>query len=285
MGGAMAVDLHLHSTASDGTTSPSDLVAMAARSGLSAMALTDHDTQEGWEEASAAARDTGIDLIPGVELSIDFARGMHLLVLWLRPGRGPLQDRLEDLRASRDIRNTRITELLRNHGMEITDEEVAAEAGGGTVGRPHIAAVLMAKGYVPDIASAFEQWIGRGRPAYVTRNRLGAEEAITLARESGGVPVLAHPHTLGVNRAEEMARILSELRSYGLVGIEAVYASYQRHERDGYSNLARRFKLVPSGGSDYHGEYKPGLQPGIGYGDLVVPYRILEELREYAVEK
>ena len=279
----MIVDLHSHSTASDGSDPPRRIVELAVESGLSSLALTDHDTQEGLPEASEAAEGTGLELIPGLELSLEFDRGgMHLLVLWLHSGATPLGARLAELRTGRDERNLRIVETLSNLGLPITIEEVAEEGGGGSVGRPHIAAVMMARGYVPDIRTAFDLWLGAGRPAYVSRNRLDPGEAIALARESGGVPVLAHPHTLGITTAAEMADLLAPLRRAGLVGIEAVYPAYRRHEREGYSDLARRFGLIPSGGSDYHGTYKPGLMLGSGYGDLAVPSDLCDELREYA---
>lgn len=278
----MAVDLHVHSTASDGTLTPSELVGRALETGLQAMALTDHDTMVGWDEAVAAADGTGLELIPGTELSLEYEGGMHLLVLWLQPGPGPLQDRLEELRRGRNERNSRVLEALRHHGIDISEEELAEEAGGGTVGRPHIASLMMRKGHVPDIATAFELWLGRGRPGYASRVRLSAAEAIGLARSSGAVPVLAHPHTLGISRAEAMAKLLHELTDHGLVGLESIYSSYQRHERDGYSRLARRFGLVPSGGSDFHGGYKPGLELGVGYGDLHVGESVLEELRGFS---
>ena len=281
----MAVDLHTHSTASDGTATPARLVELGARAGLAAMALTDHDTQEGWSEAVEAAREYAIELIPGVELSLAHpAGGMHLVVLWLKPGAGPLQDRLDELQRGRLRRNARIISTLADLGMEIREEEVSAEAGDGSVGRPHIAAVLVDKGYVPDIRTAFDEWLGSGRPAYVERQRLNPEEAIDLARQSGAVPILAHPHTLGIHRAAEMAELLDRLREAGLVGLEAIYASYRRHEREGYTDLARRFGLLPSGGSDFHGDYKPGLEVGAGYGDLSVPEPVLEELRQHMRE-
>jgi len=205
---------------------------------------------------------------------------MHLVVLWLEPGPGPLQDRLAWLREGRDARNAGILERLASCGLEVTAEEVAEQAGAGTVGRPHIAAVMMRKGYVDSIAGAFSSYLGRGCVAYVERPRLAPAEGVDLARQSGAVPVLAHPHTLGITNAGDMSRLLSELVEAGLVGLESWYAGYHRHEREGYADLARRFGLVASGGSDFHGDYKPGLQPGIGYGDLVVPDRVVEELRE-----
>ena len=163
----------------------------------------------------------------------------------------------------------------------MTIDEVEEEAGGGTVGRPHIAAVMMRKGYVSTMAEAFELWLGSGRPAYAGRPRLEPAEAIRLARESGAVPVLAHPHTLNIDRAPEMAELLTGLKRAGLVGLEAIYSGYRRHEREGYADLARRFGLVPSGGSDYHGTYKPGVELGIGLGDLEVPESVLDELRAH----
>jgi predicted metal-dependent phosphoesterase TrpH len=279
----VAVDLHAHSTASDGSADPEELVALALTKGLGALALTDHDTQEGIPAATEAAARGGLELIPGTELSLDYdSGGMHLIVLWLNPGTGPLQDQLGALQGGRSARNIGIVDRLTALEMPMTIEEVLDEAGEGTVGRPHIAAVMVAKGYVPDIKTAFDEWLGNNKPAYLGRPRLDPEKAIRLARESGAVPILAHPHTLGINRAAEMADLLDSLVGWGLVGLEAIYPSYHRHERDGYTDLARRFGLVPSGGSDYHGSYKPGLDLGTGYGDLVVPVSILDELRKHA---
>ena len=279
----MIVDLHAHSTASDGSDPPGRLVELALDAGLSSLALTDHDTQQGIAEALAASSTSDLELIPGVELSLSYDRGgMHLVVLWLDDGGGPLQDRLASLRDGRDVRNLEIVRRLTSVGMPVTIEEIQAEAGGGSVGRPHIAAVMVARGYVPDIRTAFDLWLASGKPGYVGRDRLDPGEAVGLARESGGVPILAHPHTLGITTAPEMADLLTRLKRAGLVGLEALYGAYRRHERDGYADLARRFGLIPSGGSDYHGTYKPGLMLGSGYGDLVVPGALLDELREHA---
>jgi hypothetical protein len=275
----MAVDLHTHSTASDGSEAPTALVEKASALGLTALALTDHDTLEGIAEAETAASTADLELIPGTELSLDHHGAMHLVVLWLEPGQGPLQDRLASLQHGRHARNLAIVTLLDVLGMPVSIDEVMEEAGSGSVGRPHIAAVMMRKGYVESVAEAFDLWLGADRPAYAGRPRLSAEEAIALAIDSGGVPVLAHPHTLGINRAEEMADLLDRLRRAGLVGLEAACSGYRRHEREGYADLARRFGLIASGGSDYHGSYKPGLELGTGYGDLVVGEAVVDELR------
>lgn len=278
----MIIDLHSHSTASDGSDPPSHLVELAERVGVSVLAITDHDTQAGVAEAMQAASRFQVEVVPGVELSLEYERGgMHLVVLWLEPGSGPLQARLPGLRDGRNSRNERMIELLTAAGMPLTMDEVLEESGGGSVGRPHIAAVMARHGYVPDIKTAFELWLGAGRPAYVERPRMEPEEALDLARASGAVPILAHPHTLGITTAQEMASLLQRLGDAGLVGLEAFYASYHRHEREGYADLARRFGLAVSGGSDYHGDYKPGLALGTGYGDLAVPYSVVEGLREH----
>ena len=276
----MAIDLHAHSTASDGSDTPSQLVHRAAEIGLSAVALTDHDTLEGIEEATAAAALTPVRLIPGVELSLEWSQGgMHLIVLFLGPGRGPLRDRLAELQSGRDERNQKMVELLNSLGVSIEYEEVLTEAGGGSVGRPHIAAVMTKHGHVDDIASAFDLWLGKGKPAYVGRRRLLPEEAIGLARMEGAVPILAHPHTMGIDTAEDMATTLRRLRTAGLIGLECHYPLYSPEERLEYVDLARRFDLVPSGGSDYHGRYKVGIDLGVGKGDLKVPDSVLDELR------
>lgn len=275
----MAIDLHTHSTASDGSDTPTLLVEHAAALGITSLALTDHDTLEGIEEARAAAAPAGIELIPGVELSLEWAKGgMHLVVLWLESGSGPLQDRLAAIQAGRTGRNARILERLRSFGFEITEQEIEEEAGGGSVGRPHIAAVMVRKGYVPDIVSAFDRFLAGGKPAYVGRERLEPEEGIALARASGGVPILAHPHTLGVDNRFEMADLLDRLVAAGLVGIECHYGTYQAPGRAGLEAMARRFGLVPSGGSDYHGTYKEGVALGTGAVGIPIPPGLLDEL-------
>lgn len=279
----MAVDLHSHSTASDGSEKPAALIGQAIEIGLTALALTDHDTQDGVSDAMAAAQSTDLELIPGTELSLEYdAGGMHLVVLWLEPGSGPLQNRLAELRLGRDQRNEAMAQRLSELGMPLTAEEILEEGGSGSIGRPHIAAIMMRKGYVATIEEAFELWLTSGKPAYIGRPRLSPEEAIQLARASGGVPILAHPHTLGINRAHEMSDLLNRLIPAGLIGLEAFCAGYRRHEREGYADLARRFGLVPAGGSDFHGTYKPGLSLGTGYGDLVVPDSLVNELRSHA---
>jgi predicted metal-dependent phosphoesterase TrpH len=277
----MAVDLHTHSNRSDGSDEPAELVRKAVAKKLKAVALTDHDTLEGIPPAEQAAEQLPIELIPGVEISCEWTAGaMHLVVLFVSPGNGPLQDRLGELQASRSQRNYRIADRLRQLGIDISMDEVIAESHVGVVGRPHFAAVLVRKGVVADIPTAFTDYLGNQAPAYVPRLRLEPEEAIGLARASGGVPILSHPHTLGHTSADEFAGTYRRLSAAGLVGIDAYYGDYLPEQRDELARIARSFGLVPSGGSDYHGSYKEGLELGSGRGDLEVPDSVLEELRD-----
>ncbi len=277
----MAVDLHVHSNVSDGTESPSEVVRLAAAAGLAAVALTDHDTLAGVDEAREEAERQGIELVSGVEIACEWRRGgMHLVVLFLEPGSGPLQDRLQDMVASRRFRNQTVAERLNQLGVTIDFAEVLEEAGSGTVGRPHFASVMQKRGYVADISTAFRDYLGVGAPAYVPRRLLTAREAIASARQSGAVPVLAHPHTLGLDTASEYEAAYRRLARYGLVGVECYYGEYDPATRLDMERSVRSFGLLPSGGSDFHGRYKPGLQVGKGRGDLVVPDRVLDGLRE-----
>jgi predicted metal-dependent phosphoesterase TrpH len=275
----MAVDLHLHSVYSDGSETPGAIVERASQARLRAIALTDHDTLAGVDEAAAAAHAAGIVFVPGVELSVEWATGpMHLLVYSLHPGPGPLQDHLTEIQAGRARRNGQIVDRLRDLGIDVSLDEVTREAGGGGVGRPHFAAVLLRKGYVTSIRDAFDRYLAAGRPGYVNRDRLDAATAIRLARASGAVPVIAHPHTLGIT-AGEFGTAFEQLTAVGLGGIEAYYAEYRPEMRRHLAEICRDLGITPTGGSDFHGSYKPGLEVGTGYGDLSVPDDTLDDLR------
>ncbi len=277
----MAVDLHTHSERSDGSDTPAELVAGAAAAGLTAVALTDHDTLDGIAAARTAADDHGIELIPGVELSVDWPAGtMHMLVYFLEPGPGPLQERLEELRAARGDRNLQVVADLQGLGIEIEYPEVVAVAGAdGVVGRPHIAAVLVDKGAADSIGDAFDRYLASGRPAYRDRARLDYAEAARLARDSGAVPVLAHPHTIGVSAADYESAF-REIAAAGVQGIESFYTEYTPEARETLAAAARALGLVATGGSDYHGTFKAGVMLGRGKGDLDVPDSVLAELKE-----
>lgn len=275
----MTVDLHTHSTISDGSDPPERIPELAFAAGCSAVALTDHDRLDGIAAARESAARHGVELVAGCEISCETARGsMHLLVYFLEPGEGPLQDELLRMQAIRNERNTRMIARLAELGLPVTMEEVEAEAGGVGMGRPHVAAVLLRKGVVRSVQEAFDVWLARGRPAYVEKERLTPPRAIALAVASGALAVLAHPHSLELD-AEALERTVSELVGLGLVGLEAMYGRYPPADRDALAALAARQGLVATGGSDHHGTYKPDLRVGSGRGDLDVPDQVLEALR------
>lgn len=275
------IDLHSHSTVSDGTDPPARVVELAADAGVSALALTDHDTLEHLPAARAAAEAAGLRLVPGCEISCELGGrapgSMHLLVFFVDDAGGELQDRLRALQAARNERNVQIVQALNAHGIPITVEAVQAQAGPGSVGRPHIARVLMEQGHVASIQEAFDQWLAKGRPAYFERDRLAPEEALELTHASGGVCAVAHPLSLGL-AGGELDEFVGALRSAGLDGLECEYGSYEPEERGALHELAARHDLAPTGGSDYHGDNKPGLSVGTGRGDLHVSDEYLDAL-------
>lgn len=244
---------------------------MAAELGLDGVALTDHDTLAGIPEARGAANEFGIQLIPGIELSVDHQGAkMHMLVYGLDSDTGPIQDRLAELRAGRTSRNAEIVSALVEMGYDITIEDVRAQAKGPSVGRPHIADALVAKGYIGTRDEAFEHLLHDGGAAYFPRTRLSATEAIQLGAASGGVSVIAHPKTVNL-RAEPFERALRELKSVGLGGIEAHHPMHDLDLRRHLETLADQFGLIATGGSDYHGMHTREFRIGKGTGDLNVP--------------
>jgi len=272
------IDLHTHSTVSDGSDSPEELAELAAGAGLRAFALTDHDRLDGLSAARSRATELGVELVPGCELSCDHPGTMHVLVYDVDAGEGPLQDHLLVLQDARETRNDRMAERLAALGLPVSRDEMETEAGGIGVGRPHVAAILVRKGIVGSVQEAFDTWLSKGRPAYVEKDRLSPADALRLARASGGRPVLAHPLSLGLGPTELEATV-RELADLGLCGIEAIYGRYSPEERDGLVKLAATTGLVATGGSDHHGTYKPDLSVGVGRGDLAVPDDVLDQLR------
>jgi predicted metal-dependent phosphoesterase TrpH len=272
------IDLHTHSTVSDGSDTPEEVVALAANAGVSALALTDHDRQDGIAAARKKASEVGIELIAGTEISCNHSGTMHMLVYFLEPGDGPLQDELLRLQVARDNRNDELIARLADLGLPVTMEELEAEAGGSGAGRPHVAAILVRKGVASSVQDAFDRWLAKGRPAYVEKERLDPLPAIALALQSGALPVLAHPLSLGLS-PDELERTIGELADAGLVGLESIYGRYSREERASLAVMAAQAGLAITGGSDHHGTYKPDLSVGTGRGDLHVPDGALEALR------
>ncbi len=274
------IDLHTHSTCSDGSDPPERIPELAAATGCGTIALTDHDRLEGVDRARRRGEELGVRVIAGCELSCATQWGSaHVLAYFVDPGDGPLPALLGRLQEWRAERNRRLAARLSELGLPVTLEELEeeAQADAGSVGRPHVAAVLLRKGVVASLQEAYDAWLGQGRPGYVERRRLELGEAVGLVRESGGVAVLAHPLTLGLD-PPELDRAVGQMAAQGLTGLEAVYGRYEPDVRQRLVALAGRHGLVATGGSDYHGTYKPDLRVGVGRGDLVVPNEVLDEL-------
>jgi len=277
--GRMAlIDLHTHSTASDGSLSPSELVALAAKKGLAAVALTDHDTLAGLPEAREAGEAHGIEVIAGVELSVaDGDRGVHILGLFLPDRPGPLASALAYLRERRHNRNRLILDKLRTLGVPVAYEAVTSLAK-GAVGRPHIAQALVAMGAVTSFKEAFTRYLGTHGRAYVPKDKLPLAQAVSLLHEEGALTVLAHPYILGF-AGPALAEAVGRYRDAGMDAIEALYTEHSQAQTLEYLALARRFGLAISGGSDFHGAAKPEVELGRGRGNLRVDITILDLLR------
>ncbi|MCX7716982.1 MAG: PHP domain-containing protein [Candidatus Sumerlaeaceae bacterium] len=279
-------DLHMHSTASDGTCSPSELVAEAMALGLQAVALTDHDTFGGVAAMEAEARANGLRFIPGIELSVELADGggIHMLGYCFTRGRDILERELERIIAGREARNRQIVTRLCELGLELTYDEVLAQAGGKIIGRPHFAAVMVRRGYVAEPREAFDKYLAKGKAAYFDRERFTAEQGISLIRECGGVAVLAHPSLLTLPAGQTLDDVIRHLADCGLGGIECYYSLHTPEQTNTYLAFARRYGLVVTGGSDYHGGRKPDIRMGCGKGDLRVPLRCADELEARAAQ-
>ena len=274
------VDLHLHTTASDGVMSPSEIVRYAKAKGLQAIAITDHDTIEGLEEGLSEGERIGLEVIPGIEISAEHSPGsMHLLGYFFNIHHPLLKERLAHLQKARAERNPKIVEKLNRLGIKVSYEEVAKVSGGGQVGRPHFAQVLLDKGYVRSFQEAFDRFLKKGAPAYAEKFRFKATEALHFIQEANGVVALAHPKTLGLNGYSELESFLLQLVKDGLKGLEVYYPEHSALEVSHYKTLAERCGLVITGGTDYHGLEGNGLDIGVGRGEMRLPYSIVVELK------
>jgi predicted metal-dependent phosphoesterase TrpH len=273
------VDLHCHSTASDGTLAPAEVIRLAVRNGLSAIALTDHDTIGGIAEAAAEARVAGIDFLPGIEISAEYPPPgtMHILGYGIDPNSATLRNLTETLIAGRDNRNPKIVAKLRELGVAITMEEVEKEAGGQVVGRPHIAAILHRKGYVSSIKEAFNKYLAQGAPAYFDKERLTPRQALEMIRESGGMPVLAHAAQLRTENDAQLDRVVKDLLDLGLAGIEIYHSDHNDQWIEKCTHLADRYGLLKTGGSDFHGGNKANIELGLAHGKRI-PRELFDKL-------
>ena len=272
------IDLHCHSTFSDGSLTPQQLIDEAPKIGLAALALTDHDTTAGLPRFMAAAANTAVRAVPGVELSVDCSSGvMHMLGYWMDVANPELVRQMAWIRDGREMRNRTMLEKLNALGFAMTWDEVQGFAGEDVVGRPHFAQVMLQKGYAKDKNEAFDKWLGDGKPGYADRPRLTAETAVALIRQAGGVAVLAHPFSLRIGK-DAMASLFIELAAAGLAGVECYYSEHSADLTKEYLVMARQANLVPTGGSDFHGEVSPGIRLGVGFGGLKVPDEVLAQL-------
>lgn len=274
------IDLHTHTTVSDGTATPRELMELAAEKGLAAVAVTDHDAVAGCAEAEKAGRELGIEVIPGIEISTKFNRAVHIVGLFIDTASPALTEVLDWIVSDRDRRNGQMAELMAADGLPVSYAEMK-ERFGTVVGRPHFARVLCELGLAADVNEAFALYVEKGKKYYVGRNFLSIDRSIEIIREAGGIPILAHPFQYKLDDAE-LRELIEVCLSFGLRGMECRYTGYTEEQTAYLSALCAEYGLLRSGGSDFHGRNKPSIALGSGRGELCVPYEYLEEMRSKA---
>lgn len=271
------IDLHTHSTFSDGTFTPSQLVKYAEEKGLKAFALTDHDTTEGIKEAKSI--ETNVEVISGVEISTRYdKKEIHIVGLYVNENDADLNKQLKYYREKRVTRNFEILEKLNSLGVDITIDDVKESCTGDVISRAHIAKALVSKGFVGSYTEAFDRYLGDNKCAYVPRETLNYEESMELITKAGGVPVLAHPLLYKMSDTN-LENMMVKLRQKGLKAVEVYYSTHSNSDTQHIMAMANRVGLIYSGGSDFHGATKPKIDMGTGMGKLAVPYEILEKIR------
>lgn len=273
------VDLHVHSTESDGTLTPEDLVAEAKKVGLAAFALTDHDTCQGVCKAMPLAASAGIELIPGIELSTDYhGKEVHIVGLYIDMENEQLLKKTAEYRKCRSERNALMVEALQKEGLSITMEELVAENPDCVITRANIARFLYEHGQIKSVREAFDRYIGDHCKCYVGRLKVASTDAVRLIKEARGTAILAHPLLYGLSNTN-LQKMIDELKPVGLDGLEAIYSTYTTGEEQQMKRLARENGLLISGGSDFHGSNKPDIALGKGRGHLYIPYSVLETIK------
>jgi len=274
------VDLHVHSTYSDGTYTPIQLVDYAIEKGLKAMALTDHDTVDGLEEILAYAQGKPIEIIPGIEYSTEYnKRDVHIVGLFIDYKAPVFLEYLARFKQSRTDRNFKLCANLQKAGIDITYDALLEAFPEAVITRAHYAIFLMEKGYVQNRKEAFDRYLGDNTPYFVHREKITPEEVIEVTKKAGGIPILAHPTLYGLGQ-EQLEVLIERLKNAGLMGIESVYSTYTPAEQSRIKALAKRFHLLESGGSDFHGANKPGVDLAVGYGKLYVHEDILAQMKK-----
>lgn len=280
----LGIDLHIHSTASDGSLTPADIIDHAQKLNLAAIAITDHDSVDGSKEALQIDIPPSLHFLTGVEISAahpPFFPGsgsFHILGYAIHLDNRDLNQALSKLQDARKNRNPEILKRLNKLGFRISLEEVNQEVGEGQLGRPHIAYAMLKKGFVASINEAFDKYLGNAGPAYVDKDRIECEQAISIIRAAGGVPVLAHPALLNIENDQKLDALLQNLVKIGLAGIEVYYPGHSPQQIRQYTELAENYGLLMTGGTDFHGSITPDTKMGSGDGDLFVPYTLYKEL-------
>ena len=280
------IDLHVHSTASDGTLTPSEILEMAVQFGLKAIAITDHDTLSGSTAAMASGISSTLKFLIGIEISAAAPAGyrvkggVHILGYGFDPCHSALDSLLSVLKTARENRNPQIIERLNTMGMDVTMEELSQVVGDATAGRPHIAQLMVAKDLADSFNDAFDRFLGKNKPAYVDKHRVPMNDAIETIKNAGGVAVLAHPYLNGLTDPDDFESFLLTLKEMGLEGVEAVYPEHTEAVTTRYCQLALKHNLLITGGTDFHGAITPRVQMGYGDGSFHVPYSLYKNLME-----
>jgi predicted metal-dependent phosphoesterase TrpH len=276
------IDLHMHTTCSDGTMTPRQIIAHAKAKGMKVISVTDHDTISHISDILREAEGSGIEVIPGTEVSAEYdSRGtMHILGYYIDPTNDEIYIMLQQFRDGRDERNPKIIERLNELGVNIDYSDVLKEAAGQSVGRPHIARVMLNKGYVSSTKEAFDRYLAKGAPAYFDRVRFYPERIISVIHAAGGLAFLAHPKQLGIKKKDELEKLLIELMQYGLDGIEVYSSCHSAKDIAIYLELARKYDLLISGGSDFHGLLKDHIDMGCVGGDGQLDYAMVEKMKQ-----
>jgi predicted metal-dependent phosphoesterase TrpH len=264
---------------------PRDVVRLAKDARLAAIALTDHDTFDGIEEAQDAGRRLGVRVVAGVELSVPHDATCHVIALGVDPGCAEIVALAQRFRSGREARNLLIVERLRALGIDISFDDVVREAGGTIVARPHFAKALVKKGAARDFYDAFDRYLAKGKPAYVDRDRASLAQVVDAVRSGGGATIICHPYTLGYDDDAKLAVWLAEARAAGIDALEVRYGRYSPSEERRWEALADAAGLLPSGGSDFHGDLKPDLKVGTGKGRMRVPVAWLDALLDRAASR
>ena len=271
------IDLHIHTTASDGTFTPEEVVREASRLGLAAVAITDHDTAAGYARAAAEGEKRGLEVVPGIEISTKFRSAVHILGYYIDVDSPALEEVLEWMHRDREERNVKLCAMLRASGVDIDIERMHARFG-DLVGRPHFAEIMIENGMARDMNDAFERLLNKNKPYFIPRQFLPIERSIEIIREAGGTAVLAHPFQYRLDDAA-LRELIEHCMESGLEGMECRYSGYDAAQTAYLEALAAEYGLVRTGGSDFHGAIKGEIRLGEGKGGLNVPYAFLEELR------